>query len=102
MYEEIVKQLRHYGARYASGNTLGREIEGTGEIVTQAAIAIEKLQSELERVKAERDKAVRDIERHLKGLDTHDCDMCIYRGNCRRSSAECESEAKWRGVEAQK
>lgn len=57
-----------------------------------------KVSAELEQVKRERDAAIKDIERNLKGMDTHSCQMCVYYKDCKRNIAECAHDAKWRGV----
>lgn len=40
---ELVEKLRYYANTYAIGDNLGREIEGTGELLFEAAEVIEKL-----------------------------------------------------------
>ena len=39
----IVEQLRHYAHQYAIGDSLGREIQGTDEIMFFAADMLEKI-----------------------------------------------------------
>lgn len=40
---ELVEKLRYYANTYAIGDNLGREIEGTDELLFEAAEVIEKL-----------------------------------------------------------
>lgn len=84
MYEKLVEQLGSYSKKYRSGETLGRAIEYTEDLLDEASAAIEtletllqnyesaidtkkrlatkieQLQSELEQVKHERDAAVNE------------------------------------------
>ena len=65
--EKLIEQLKYYGTTYAIGDNLGKEIDGSDELVLDAAITLstlqdenERLRVELEQVKSERD-AVRAI-----------------------------------------
>lgn len=43
--------------------------------------------------------AIADLEWLLKQPANYDrCEMCAYNDDCERSQAECERDAKWRGV----
>ena len=94
MYEKLVEQLGSYSKGYRSGETLGRAIQYTEDLLDEASAAIEtletllqnyestvdtknrlsvkvkELQSELEQVKRERDAAITEI--------TRGCDNCRY------------------------
>ena len=56
--EKLIEQLKYYGTTYAIGDNLGKEIDGSDELMLNAATALstlqaenEKLGSELERMK---------------------------------------------------
>ena len=40
---DIVEQLRYYATQYATGDSLGREIQGTDEVMFAAAGMLEKI-----------------------------------------------------------
>ena len=82
--EKLIEQLKYYGTTYAIGDNLGKEIDGSDELMLNAATALstlqaenEKMRDELEQVKAGRDAAIeylREIEwcagcKHFGGLD---------------------------------
>ena len=46
-YKELIERLLYYGTEYAIGDNLGREIDGTGELLLEAKDAIETLTAEL-------------------------------------------------------
>ena len=75
--EKLIEQLKYYGTTYAIGDNLGKEIDGSDELMLNAATALstfqaenEKLRAELEQVKAERDAAVERI-REWEKFDTY-------------------------------
>ena len=45
-YKKLVKSLKYYGTTYAVGDSLGREISGTDELMLNAAEAITDLLTE--------------------------------------------------------
>ena len=87
--EKLIEQLKYYGTTYAIGDNLGKEIDGSDELMLNAATALstmkkycdsvcghlneaeelnrkvqaenEKLRAELEQVKQERDEVVECI-----------------------------------------
>lgn len=69
-YKELIERLKYYGTTYAIGENLGREIDGTEEVMADAATAIETLL-------AERDAAV-----------------SMLHGECRA----CKHNAGWHNV----
>ena len=97
MYEKLVEQLGSYSKIYRSGETLGRAIQYTEDLLDEASAAIEtletllqnyesaidtkkrlaakieQLQSELEQVKRERDAAVNEIKAcyDIQGIDDY-------------------------------
>ena len=63
--EKLIEQLKYYGTTYAIGDNLGKEIDGSDELMLDAATALstlqaenEKLRDELKQAKAERDAAI--------------------------------------------
>lgn len=54
-YNELVKRLEYYGHIYAIGDNLGREIQGSGELMIDAANAITKLLVKDEAIKSASD-----------------------------------------------
>lgn len=45
-YKELIEKLRYYGTTYATGDNLGREIDGSDSVMIDAATAIETLLAE--------------------------------------------------------
>ena len=116
MYEKLVEQLGSYSKRYRSGETLGRAIQYTEDLLDEASAAIEtletllqnyesidtkkrlaakveQLQSELEQVKRERDAAISCLR------NTGECYGCLYAVDdnpclcreCDLNESSCES-----------
>ena len=46
--EKLVDELRRYAERYEDGSTLGRAIEGTEDLMHEAADLIESLQESIQ------------------------------------------------------
>lgn len=86
--EKLVKQLRHCAgyAAYYDGDYNG--------IYNQAADALEKLQAELEQVKAERDAAV-DGLRVCSIENNTECQYCLYR-TARSFCWNCTDGSNWK------
>ena len=62
--EKLIERLKYYGTTYAIGDNLGKEVDGSDELMLNAATTLstlqaenEKLRAELEQVKNERDSA---------------------------------------------
>ena len=108
--EKLIEQLKYYGTTYAIGDNLGKEIDGSDELMLDAATALstlqvenEKLRAELEQVKSERAVALE----HLHGI----CSACKNyspyhnRGKCRScayepardTDAEANDNWEWSG-----
>lgn len=97
MYEELVEKLRHRGTLY-NGISL----------FDDAANAIETLESELNRLKRERDQAIKDL-RHkdvcdicigsLNELEGCNCECLDCKLKCRCRNCIDESLWQWRGVQ---
>lgn len=66
-YKELLERLKYYGTTYAIGDNLGREIDGTDEVMADAATAIET-------ILAERDAAVDDLTK----ICEDNPDVCQY------------------------
>lgn len=123
MYEKLVEQLGNYSKRYRSGETLGRAIEYTEDLLDEASAAIEtletllqnyesaidtkkrlaakveQLQSELEQVKRERDEATSCLRY------SGECYGCLYAIDdepvlceaCNESEENCNESCTWFG-----
>lgn len=50
--EKLIEQLKYYGTTYAIGDSLGREIEGSDELMLNAATALSTLQAENKELRA--------------------------------------------------
>jgi len=117
MYEKLVEQLGSYSKRYRSGETLGRAIQYTEDLLDEASAAIEtletllqnyesaidtkkrlaakieQLQSELEQVKRERNEAISCLRYSgecygcLYAVDNNPC-LCR---ECNLDESSCES-----------
>lgn len=46
MYDDLTAKLKYYGTAYAIGDNLGHEIQGTGELMLEAADVLEFLAAE--------------------------------------------------------
>lgn len=91
MYEELVELLRMRAALIDS------------DLDNQAANAIETLESELNRLKRERDQAVEDLNTLRKRSDWK-CEACYYNDHYNRDICTgCEynndNNWQWRGVQ---
>ena len=67
--EKLIEQLKYYGTTYAIGDNLGKEIDGSDELMLNAATALSTLQAENEKLRETVDKyatAARAIALHLK------------------------------------
>ena len=60
--EKLIERLKYYGTTYAIGDNLGKEVDGSDELMLNAATALstlqaenEKLRSDLRRLQTERD-----------------------------------------------
>ena len=51
--EKLIEQLKYYGTTYAIGDNLGKEIDGSDELMLDAATALSTLQGENEKLRAE-------------------------------------------------
>ena len=94
MYEELVELLRMRAALIDS------------DLDNQAANAIETLESELNRLKRERDQAVEDLNTLRKRSDWK-CEACYYNDHYNRDICTgCEynndNNWQWRGVQEEK
>ena len=50
--KKLIEQLKYYGTTYAIGDSLGREIEGSDELMLNAATALSTLQAENKELRA--------------------------------------------------
>lgn len=123
MYEKLVEQLGSYSKRYRSGETLGRAIQYTEDLLDEASAAIEtletilqnkesaidtknrlaikvhELQSELEQVKRERSEAISCLRY------SGECYGCLYAfddkpalcEDCNESEENCNESCTWFG-----
>ena len=51
--KKLIEQLKYYGTTYAIGDNLGKEIDGSDELMLNAATALSTLQAENSRLRAE-------------------------------------------------
>ena len=63
-YKELIERLLYYGTEYTIGVNLGREIDGTGELLLEAKDAIETLTAELAEERHRHDR-LQDWDRGL-------------------------------------
>lgn len=54
--EKLIEQLKYYGTTYAIGDNLGKEIDGSDELMLNAATTLSTLQDENEKLRAELDR----------------------------------------------
>lgn len=115
--EKLIKHMREEAQDYRSGRTLGRAFADAEDVLDEAATALEQLQSENDRLRRERDAAVKDISdlideveeiRRGYGIDDSDADKALADmcGNyCENEGDGCYIEGekyhcenfKWRG-----
>ena len=115
--EKLIKHMREEAQDYRSGRTLGRAFADAEDVLDEAATALEQLQAEIERLRRERDAAVKDISdlideveeiRRGYGIDDSDADKALADmcGNyCENEGDGCYIEGekyhcenfKWRG-----
>lgn len=115
--EKLIKHMREEAQDYRSGRTLGRAFADAEDVLDEAATALEQLQAENDRLKRERDAAVKDISdlideveeiRRGYGVDDSDADKALADmcGNyCENEGDGCYIEGekyhcenfKWRG-----
>ncbi len=115
--EKLIKHMREEAQDYRSGRTLGRAFADAEDVLDEAATALERLQAENDRLKRERDAAVKDISdlideveeiRRGYGIDDSDADKALADmcGNyCENEGDGCYIEGekyhcenfKWRG-----
>ena len=51
--EKLIEQLKYYGTTYAIGDNLGKEIDGSDELMLDAATALSTLQAENDKLRAD-------------------------------------------------
>lgn len=115
--EKLIKHMREEAQDYRSGRTLGRAFADAEDVLDEAATALEQLQAENDRLRRERDAAVKDISdlideveeiRRGYGIDDSDADKALADmcGNyCENEGDGCYIEGekyhcenfKWRG-----
>ena len=60
--EKLIKHMREEAQDYRSGRTLGRAFADAEDVLDEAATALEQLQAENDRLKRERDDAIRQLK----------------------------------------
>lgn len=58
--EKLIKHMRKEAQDYRDGRTLGRAFADAEDVLDEAATALEQLQAENDRLRKERDAAVKD------------------------------------------
>ena len=59
--EKLIKHMRKEAQDYRAGRTLGRAFADAEDVLDEATTALEQLQAENDRLRRERDAAVKDI-----------------------------------------
>ena len=59
--EKLIEHMRQEAKDYRSGRTLGRAFADAEDVLDEAASALEQLQAENEKLKAERDLAIKQL-----------------------------------------
>ena len=115
--EKLIKHMRKEAQDYRAGRTLGRAFADAEDVLDEPATALEQLQAENDRLKRERDAAVKDISdlideveeiRRGYGIDDSNADKALADmcGNyCENEGDGCYIEGekyhcenfKWRG-----
>ena len=67
--EKLIEQLKYYGTTYAIGDSLGREIEGSDELMLNAAIFLSTLQAENAKLRAELEQVKHQLDSYRAYYD---------------------------------
>ena len=85
--EKLIRRLRNDADAYRNGKTLGRAFADQEDVLDNAATALstlqaenEKLRTELERVKRDRDSAILFAQCYTEKVD-NPCTVCRHRFN---------------------
>ena len=70
--EKLIEQLKYYGTTYAIGDNLGKEIDGSDELMLNAATALSTLQAENEKLRAELEQKSKLITQQAEELERRD------------------------------
>ena len=82
--EKLIDRLKYYGTTYAIGDNLGKEIDGSDELMLNAATALSTLQAENEKLRAELESKEKYYEQMIDALSATDsADLaqmtaCVY------------------------
>ena len=85
MYDELVELLRMRAALIDS------------DLDNQAANAIETLESELNRLKRERDQAVEELHRNTDAVPVVRCKDCVYKASAEVIDGFFDLSCVWNG-----
>ena len=82
--EKLIERLKYYGTTYAIGDNLGKEIDGSDELMLNAATALSTLKAENEKLRAELESKEKYYEQMIDALSAADsADLaqmtaCVY------------------------
>ena len=68
--EKLIEQLKYYGTTYAIGDNLGKEVDGSDELMLNAATALSALQDENEKLRAELEQVKREFDGICEYIDS--------------------------------
>ena len=97
-YDKLIERLRHFGGELGAtplNNVIGQYMLDAADVLSMLQVENEKLQAELEQVKAERDAAVKDLNEFLSmdELCPIQCEWCKWNGTY------CDGKTpEWRGI----
>ena len=82
--EKLIERLKYYGTTYAIGDNLGKEVDGSDELMLNAATALSTLQAENEKLRSELEQKEKYYEQMVDALAaTESADLaqmtaCVY------------------------
>ena len=105
--EKLIKHMREEAQDYRSGRTLGRAFADAEDVLDEAATALEQLQAENDRLRRERDSAVKDISDLIDEVEEIRRGYGIYDSDADKALADmcgnyCENEGDGCYIEGEK
>ena len=88
--EKLIEQLKYYGTTYAIGDNLGKEIDGSDELMLDAATALSTLQTENKKLRAE----LEQVREKNAGLALALLTECA-------PNPDCLGDNEWRAIRAE-
>lgn len=102
--KNMIEHMRQEAADYRGGRTLGRAFADAEDVLDEAASALEQLQTENERLKAERDLAIKQLRGYCHACKNYTpnhnegpCEGCKHE-YYQYQNADARDNWEWIGV----